>query len=1020
MIRFLINKPVSVLVFSVGMLILGIISFSYIPISLMPDIDIPVVTVRISEKNLSAREIENSLIKPIRTSLMQLNSIKDIKSQSRNETGTVEIFFRHGTDIDYSIIEVNEKIDRLYSTLPRSFSRPQIIKTSSSNLPVYYLNITRKQNIKNSFYQKGLLEFSSFTEDVIKRRIEQLDEVAMVDISGTTSPEIAIIPDTNMLFSLGLSIYDLESIIKENDLNFGNINVINNQLQYNVRIQSQLVDLESIENIYIKTQDKIVQLKDIALVMLRPQRRVGLVLDNKDESITLAIIKRSDVKMEELSKVLNSLIEDIKGDYNDLNFRIIRDQTKLLNYSIDNLTKSLLLGIFLAFIVMLCFLKNIRLSILICIIVPYSLIVSILFFSLFSLTINIISLSGLVLGIGLMIDNSIIVIDNIEQFRLKGFSIVESCIKGTNEVFKPLTSSLLTTTAVFIPLIFLSGISGALFYDQAMAITISLTVSLIVSVTLTPLLFKLINNNEKTISKKINYELRFFNYEKFYKKAFLFVMKNQKFSWLFFGLILLSTVILYYDLKKENLPKIENNDSFLQIDWNEQINTEENKSRTVDLIKLIEKEVISTSSYIGQQEFLFEKNYDLGITSTLIYQESESYQQRKEIESKLESEIKFKYPKASYTFKESENVFNLIFQNKNNLIAELRILNFGSDDYLNIRLDELLTEIDLDIPDLNIKQNVWQENTKLIVDLEKLIIYNVPYKQFVSKLESTIGKKWVVSVSNNNKFVPIVIGKNPTSLDKILSETFIVTKDSTSYSLNNFISKDVSKSRKTISGNLRGEYYPLDLSSSNLNHFELISKIKYIVESKGSFGVNFSGGYFEDKELRSELVFILLVSLLLLYLILAAQFESFYLPIIILIEVPLAVFGAFLLLKLHGLSLNLMSMIGIVVMSGIIINDSILKIDTIRQLEKKGMPILKALMVAGRRRLKPILMTSITTIFALIPLLFSDGIGAELQKPLAVSIIGGMLLGTIISLYVIPLLYFQFSTRNIFIKKLFK
>ena len=293
-----------------------------------------------------------------------------------------------------------------------------------------------------------------------------------------------------------------------------------------------------------------------------------------------------------------------------------------------------------------------------------------------------------------------------------------------------------------------------------------------------------------------------------------------------------------------------------------------------------------------------------------------------------------------------------------------------------------------------------------------LTLYDVSYDQVFSSLKSAFSANQVLIIAGNQNFVPVILGEKPQTIDEIIANSIIVNKKGKAINLGSLLRQEKEKGLKRIIAGQEGEYYPLPLDVDNQDVPNTIGEIKETLNQERQFEANFSGSYFSNRMLVKQLAIILGISLLLLYFILASQFESLSLPLIVLFEVPIDIFGAFLFLKIAGAGINLMSMIGIVVMSGIIINDSILKVDTINQLTTQGYPLMKALMEGGRRRLKPILMTSLTTILALLPFLFTKGLGSELQKPLALTVIGGMIVGTLVSLYFIPLSYYYLRRKK--------
>ncbi|MBD0833717.1 efflux RND transporter permease subunit [Aestuariibaculum sediminum] len=1027
MVKFLIHKPIAVLMTTLGILILGIYALGLIPVSLMPDIDIPEITVQVSVDNMSARQIEDAVVKPLRRNLMQLSHLKDITSESSNGLGVLQLEFNHGTKIDYSFIEVNEKIDRAMAGFPKTMERPKVIKSSATDIPVFYLSMTLKDDgsakaISSELHpvSQKFVDFNRFANQVIRKRIEQVPEVAMVDISGLVSSEILIIPDQNKLDGLGISLDELEANIKKHDIEIGSLLIKDSQYQYDVRLGNSLKNIQELKDIYIHKNNRLYQLKELAEVLEHPQKRTGLVLSDTKEAIIMAIIKQSDARMGDLKASLNTLMGYLKKDYPNIEFVITRDQTKLLDYAINNLFQSLLWGMLLAFGIMFLFLKNVKSPLLIGIVVPVSLIVCLLCFQWLQISINIISLSGLVLGIGLMIDNSIIVIDNIIQFREQGYKLSKACVKGTNEVIKPLLSSALTTCAVFLPLIFLSGISGALFYDQAMAITIGLFASFVVSITLLPVLYRLFHlkdTNKPGLITKFLTKTNRLDYAAFYERGFKWVMRHQKMAWLVCALLLVLTFGLYNIIPKTQMPNFTTTETLLRIDWNSPIHVEENKSRVLDILGGIQGKLVNQTALVGHQQFLLDKTTQAKTSETTLYLQCHSPEELTETIDIIEKSIQEHYPSTLMEFKDVDNIFNLIFSdNKAKLTARIRPVGDLGDNQ-NEELKNLWFQLQGQFNELKLKPIVWQDYMTLVANQEKLMTYGVSSNSIFSTLKSAFNEREILTIVDNQSFVSVILGGEKSSVEHILNETTVVSQDSAVFNVKDFVKVVMASDLKTITGGGEGEYYPLSLNLDDKLVNGSMEKIETVVHNNPWYDVNFSGSYFSSQELLGELKIVLLLSLVLLYFILASQFESFTLPLIILLEVPLDLAGAFLFLKLFGMSINLMSMIGIVVMSGIIINDSILKIDTIIQLQKQGYSLMKALLVAGQRRLKPILMTSLTTILALLPLLFSSGLGAELQAPLAVALIGGMLLGTVVSLYFIPLCYYYLSKLQLNVKR---
>ena len=992
-----------------AVVVLGIVATLRLPVSLMPDIDIPKITVEVSGKNMPARELENTVVKPLRNQLIQLAHLDGIESRTRDGNCVIQLVFGFKTDVDYAFIEVNEKIDRAMQSLPKDLPRPRAIKASVTDIPVFYLNLSLKgQEVEPSEISQKFVELSRFSNTVIKKRIEQLQEVAMVDLSGRVHTEIALIPDWSILDALNISLSTLEDALKSQNFNLGNLLIRDGQYEYNVRFNSVLKNVYDIENTYVKIEERLFQLKDLVEVIERPQNRKGMVTMNGKEAISMAIIKHSDAQMEMLKSRLSVLIGQFGEDYPHIKFDIVHDQSALLDYSISNVKQSLIWGASLAFVIMFFFMGDFKSPLLIGITIPVSLVVALLFFYVLGISINIISLSGLVLGIGMMIDNSIIVIDNIGQYRVKNGLLNQSCIAGTNEVIRPLISSVLTTCAVFIPLIFISGISGALFYDQAMAVTIGLAVSLIISITLLPVYYRLFYGKNGKAGAEKAWKVGF---EDLYEKGFRLVMKNQGWAWLLFVSMLAGTWMLYRVLDKQKLPGLERSEILVNINWNEKIHVEENKMRTLQLMRDIEG-IAHYMGLVGKQQFLLGKRRDATVTESIIYIKAISSDQLDKTISDIENKMALEYRNALVSFEVAESIFDLVFSDSQPpLLAKLRPLNPDNPDN-NRHLADLTREIQHELQEIPVAGPSWQEQIILSVDTEKLLAYNVGFESVYHKLKSAFNENEVLQLYENQDMVPVLIGGKDQVLQEILKRLTVQNSEGELIPVRTLFSETRSFDQKTIHAGKEGEFFPIGMEIEPKSADRTVASIRGLVHSEPSFEVSFDGSIFANRELVNELLIILMIALVLLYFILAAQFESLTLPLIVLLEVPIDVFGAFLMLKLFGASINLMSMIGIVVMSGIIINDSILKIDTINRLYKQGNSLLRALSVAGRRRLKPIIMTSATTILALIPFLFSKGLGADLQKPLALAVIGGMTIGTMVSLYFIPLLYYLLRKNN--------
>lgn len=1010
MVGFLIKRPVAVSMVFLGMLIMGLVAASYLPVSLVPDVDIPRISVQVNAPEYSAREMESRVMERLRMYLMQVNGLRDIKTESRDGSGLVSMEFEFGTSIDLAYIEVNEQVDKATAVLPRELNRPAVIKASASDIPVFYLDIHFRepdQPGKPNPSDNDFLQLSAFAEEIIRRRLEQIPQVAMADMSGRTFPEIVIIPHMDMLQAMGLSPQVIENTIRANNVSLGNIMIRDKQYQYNVRVGSHLMEAADIGNLWFNHRDRLWQLKDLSVIESRPQEAEGMVHSQGQRAISMAIIKQADARMQDLKNELHAMIDIFREDYPHLQFTVYRDQTTLLYYTLENLRNTIILGAILAFVVMFLFLRDKRSPWLIVISVPAAIVVSLLFFFLAGISLNIVSLSGLVLCIGMMIDNSIIVIDNITRHRIQGLPLYDACIKGTNEVFRPLLSSVLTTCSVFIPLIFLGGLPGALFFDQAMAVSIGLLVSLVIAMTLIPVYYHMMFKSGAARQEVLRLQSKGrWSYQRLYDKGFRFTMRRQFLVWAIFAGLLFSVPVLSVFIDKEQLPEVKREATLLWIDWNENIHVDENHRRITQLLDTLEDDLLHVTVQAGRQQFLMENLHNSNRRQSLVYMLTPSAQQLQIIENRAARFIEQHYPGALYRFEDEGNLFDQVFAARQApLEVRLRPLQAYGSQLIN-HLQSSLNALDESIDNFRAEPLPLQEVFILQPNLQLMALHHVEMSSLHQVLSRVFNENQIIALMDDRNTIPVKLGALQTDIQQMLQNERVTNRHGIDIPLSLLLTRARGAELQTITAGLEGEYFPVEIDASRRQYRQLRPLVDQLLRQEGLFEASYSGSIFSQADLIRELLLIGSVALMLLFFILAAQFESLRLPFIVLLEVPIAMAGALIMLLLFNATINVMSMIGLVVMSGIIINDSILKIDTINRLRNQGMPLMRALHTAGHYRLKPILMTSITTISALMPFLFITGLGGELQKPLALSVMGGLGLGTLVSLYFVPLMYY--------------
>jgi len=1017
MLKKLIDRPVTVTMITLVIIVLGLVSMRLLPVSLIPEVDIPYITVQATSADFSAREMDETVLKPLRQQLIQINGLEDIVSEAKDGSGSVRLTFSHGSDISYLFIEVNEKIDRCMSSLP-DIARPKVLKASATDIPAFYLNITGSSS--SEFIQEDELfpvseEFSNlsrFAGDVIIKRVEQLPEVAMSDISGTVDEEILILPDQNRLRQVGMTMEEFESCVKGVNISLGSLTIRDGEYRYNVKFDSRASTADDIASIWLKKDDRLLQLKDVAKVITHPAKRTGLVRSDGKDAVCLAVIKQSEAKMSALKKSMNKLMDQFKTDYPSLEFKITRDQTELLEYSISNLLHNIIMALLLVCVVVFLFMRDFRSPALVALTMPLALVFSMLCFHVVGLSLNIISLSGLLIGVGMMTDNTIVLVDNITGRWQRGGDLREAVLKGTSEVMAPMLSSVLTTCAVFIPLVFFGGIAGAMFHDQAISVTIVLLTSYAVTITVIPVFYYWWYKGQDSFSpnrflERINFEKPL---QKWDDRWMEWSLRHRSFSWWLLVVSLIGTTTCLLLMPKERLPQITQTDTILNIEWNEHLAIENNTERIRSIESLLSGRVSQMTALVGAQQFVLSHSGDQGISEASVYLDCKNQRTLDKVRKELEAYLVSSWPAATYSFSPSGNIFDTVFSgNEAPLTAKLRPVRAEGMEVAHVR--KVVSGIREALPGAGISDPAVKTDVLFVADPDLLALYGVSVSDLLSILRNSLNENRLFNIVQGSRSVPVVTGSNAGSLSEILLRTFVEKKGDDEQTVripaSDLMRQTLVEDFKTVVAGAEGNYYPVDLDVPSKDVRKAMDAVKDVVRKDGAFEAGFSGSWFSNRKMVDQMILVLLIAVTLLYLILASQFESLIQPIIILSEIVIDIFLALLALWVFGVSVNLMSLIGLIVITGIVVNDSILKIDTINRMRKAGESLERAVLDASSRRMKAIIMTSLTTIIAVCPFLVRGSMGADLQYPMSLVIIAGMLVGTLVSLFVVPALYYS-------------
>jgi multidrug efflux pump subunit AcrB len=999
MLRFLLQKPVAVTMCTIAAMLLSIVAYVNLPVSLLPAIDVPQITITVSLPNSSPEEIEVSALRYIREAMLPLDGLVSSESIAQNEVGKLLLRFQFGTKMDLTYIEANEKLDRLSPLFPTSMDRPIVIKSNTSDIAIARIQVIPKDS-------SAILAVSELSKKILKRRIEQIEGVGLVDINGLEKKVIQITPHLSLLKSFGLNENDITAAVANSNIDLGSLSVKDGNYRYSLKMASKVTNVTDIENISIllPNQTRSVKLKQVAKVLFESDRPSGFHLYKGKQGIVITIHKQSHAKLPALMSKIYEALEYFKKDYPSIDFVITQDQSQLLTLSLQNLSQSLFWGGLFAFGVLFLFMRGWREPLIMGIVLPVSLLLAFSLFYIFKISLNIISLSGLALGLGMLVDNSIVVIDNIILKRSEGETLIEGCIKGTQEVIIPLCSSALTNLAVFLPLIFLSGITGALFFDQALSVASILSTSVFCTFIIVPLMYFLFFKNHSFLKR---HDSRIFlSIRKAYEFIFNLIWKNKKMSLVLMILLIPLSLIILFNVPKKGFPDIERTESLVSIDWKEPIDVNENYQRIKLLYNQVSNVVTDYEAEVGVQQFILQTQ-SYSPQHVELYLKHRNEDQKNLTDKVVEKFLKINFPLCSVSIQPAPNAFEQIFSSDAPLL-EARFRDSSKDKGMAIDSDSMIRALNQKFMVTKGPGFEIQKMAVIKIDVNNLNVFKIKYEDVLKQLTIAFGGLEITRIEKFGEVTAVVIKFDLPNLETVFNE-LEVTSNGVSYPIRDFVSVEFIEDFKNITADAAGVYKSVAFES-----FRDVEDVKSYVSkifSDDTLTIDYEGKIFQNEKDLNDIIIIFLISLTLMYFILAAEFESLIQPWLVMLTFPIGLGGSLILLFLTGGSINIMSGVGFVVVLGILDNDAILKVDRINRLRKK-MPLEAAIRQAGFDRLKPIVMNTFTNVLALVPIAFASGLGADLQRPVAITTIGGLVVGTFTALYFVPLLYWGFSKKD--------
>lgn len=1021
-VEFSLKRPVTIVMLMVSLVMFGWISFKRLPINLLPDISYPTITIRTKYPGAAPAEVENHITKTLEEAVSIIPDVIRVSSVSRAGISDVIVEFTWKTDMDYASLDIREKLDQV--ALPKDAEHPLLLRFNPSFDPILRIGL---------YGDESLVKLRLMAEDEIKPMLEGLSSeeinnigeigsgIAAVKISGGLEEEIHIEIAAAKLSSLGIQISEITQRLVEENVNLTGGAVMEGKVEYLVRTLTEFKQIDEIKDIVIlSNENQIVTLGDIASVTKGFKEISVITRTNGKESVEIAVFKEADANTVKAARLVKARLKELQDKLalaaNNIKMDIVYDQSRFIEHSIKDVIYTALWGGLLAIFTLYLFLRNIKSTIIIGLAIPLSVMACFFFMYISNVTINIMSLGGMALGIGMLVDNSIVVLENINRYRQNGYTQHEAARLGANDVGKAVTASTLTTICVFAPMIFVKGIVGQMFIDQALTVIYSLLTSLLVAITLIPMLsslsvsFKFLDpiRSAKPKPQEYAFGMTLSVVLIKYSKVIEFALKKKS---LLFACVLIcfaGSWKLLNHVGKEFIPEISQGEFYLSIK-----NPEGTPIKTtLDTVKKMEGlisdmpevkkiyTIAGTTSQIGgaameERENVAEIDVILKEGISMKEEEMVINSIRDRLKGISQIEHKFSHP-ALFSFATPIEVEITGYNLKRLKLVSDQIMNKLKDIH---GLSDIKTTIEEGTPEIQINFN-RQKLAKMGLDINSIAS---TIKSYVLGAVETEFRQQDRSID-----IRVMADKEDLKGIKDLKNLTINPQSEIPVPLYAVADINAENSASTI---LRVNHERTAIVSANLSGVNLQSAVNKIEKSlteirlPQDFAVNVSGQSREMAQAFSSMKFAILLAIFLVYLVMASQFESLLNPLTIMFTIPFALVGSVLALYITNKAISVVVLIGVVMLAGIAVNNAIVLVDCINQRRREGMEKRAAIIEAGRLRFRPILMTTATTILALLPMSFGLGKGAELRTAMGITVIGGLFTSTILTLIIIPLVY---------------
>lgn len=1019
-----VKRPIMTTLCFVAVAILGLFSLSTLPIDLYPDVETNTIMVMTTYQGASAQDIEQNVTRPLENALNAVNDLKHITSKSRENISVITLEFEYGEDIDVLTNDVRDKLDMVSSALPDNSENPVIFKFSSDMIPVVLLSVKAEESMPGLY---------KILDESVANPLARISGVGSVSISGAPKREIHIYADPSRLEAYGLTIETISSIIAAENRNIPGGSFDIGSDTYALRVQGEFSSSDELKNIVVASRNgKNVYLRDVARIDDSLEERAQQTFNDGEKGAMIVIQKQSGANSVEISnKVLKMLPSLQKRLPSDVKLDVIVDTSDNIRNTIASLVETVCYALLFVVIVVFLFLGRWRATLIIAITIPISLIASFIYLAITGNSLNIVSLSALSISIGMVVDDAIVVLENVTTHIERGSAPKQAAVHGTNEVSVSVIASTLTLIAVFLPLTLVTGMTGVLFRQLGWMVTIMMIISTVCALSLTPMLCSQLLKKDVKHGKfyqiffsPINKGLDKFDYG--YGRLLHKVLSHKTITIAVCLGIFIGSIFLLKEVGTEFFPTADDGRLGVRLEMPIGTRVEISQEATARLSSLWSEkypEILKINYTTGQasSDNIFGSLSDNGshIVSMNIRLSDPGERSRgiAEIASMMRDDIKNLFPEFK---KYQVNVGGSrggAMGGQSTIDYEIYGYNFEETDSLAQRLSKILQGIK-GTADIMISRSDYQPEYQVDFDREKLALYGLNLQTAATYLRNRINGSISSQFREDGEEYDIKVMYAPehrTSLKDI--ENILIYN-----SAGNAVRvKDVGTvveryTPPTIERKDRERIITVSTVVSGVPMSDVVEQSQAEIDKMdipAGVNIELSGSYEDQQDSFKDLLTLAILIIILVYIVMAAQFESYTYPAIIMTSLLFAFSGVFIILYLSGHTLNVMSMIGAIMLIGIVVKNGIVLIDYISLNRERGLSIRKAVINGGESRLRPVVMTTLTTILGMVPMAFGTGQGAEMWRPMGVAVIGGLTLSTILTLLFVPSLYYIFASVGV-------